>query len=557
VGQWKKRKDSAGKRGKKEPTVRADPGMQGSEVELKLDRKLLKRGWYFQKSEADRVCIFFEQWLRHSKGKWAGESFKLELWQKAKLRRLFGWRRPDGTRRYRRTAWWLPRKNGKSTLAAGSDLFLLVADNEPGAEVYSAASSEEQAGAVFNEAKRMVRASEPLSELTETFKKSIFVPSTLSKYQVLSAKPDSKHGLNVHGIVIDELHTLRDRELYDVLTSASAAREQPMEFLISTAGSDIGSFAYEVWDYSLKVRDGILEDPEFLPVVYCAEEGDDWQHESTWKKANPNYGISVSKAFLKGELKKCEGMPGRVAAFKQLYLNLWTQDVAAWLEIEAWRECGVPGITIDRYKGRKCYIGLDLSLTKDITAMAMVFPNEDGTVDALMRFWCPAENAQKRAKNDRVQYPLWIQQGHIKPTPGNTVDYKYIRREIQEVGKIVDVQEIAYDRWKAIELSLQLQDEDGFTMVEFGQGTKSMLAPTAELERLILSREITHDGNPCMEWMVSNVVVQTDAAGNMKPNKAKSRERIDGVVALVMALGRSSLGTQTSSVYETRGLTRL
>ena len=558
MGRFKQRERGACKFGKNELALRPDPGMQGTEVELKLDRQLLKRGWYFQKSEADRVCIFFEEWLRHSKGKWAGTAFKLQPWQRARLRRLFGWRRKDGTRRYRRTAWWVPRKNGKSTIAAGVALFLLVCDNEPGAEVYSAASNEEQAGAVFNEAKRMVRASEPMSELTETFTKSIFVPSTLSRYQVLSAKPDSKHGLNVHGIVIDELHALKDRELYDVLTSASAAREQPMEFLISTSGSDIGSFAYEIWDYSVKVRDGILEDPEFMPVVYCAEDGDDWQHESTWKKANPNYGVSVSKTFLKGELKKCEGMPGRISAFKQLYLNIWTQDVAAWLDLDAWIECAVPGIKdLERYRGRKCYGGLDLSKTTDLSAFALVFPNDDGTVDVLMWFWCPADSAQKRAKKDRVQYPLWIQQGHITATPGNVVDYRHIRKAIQEISLSVDLQEIAYDRAFASELVQRLQDDDGITMVEFGQGFLSMSAPTSELERLITAREITHDGNPCMNWMVSNVVVKMDEAGNIKPNKAKSRERIDGVVALIMALGRSSVRVDTSSVYETRGLTRL
>ncbi len=553
-----KRKGITKRAGRSRTNFQADPGLQGSEVELRLDRKLIKRGWWFDVGLADHFVEFVENLLRHSKGRWAGQPVRLEPWQRRSLRRLFGWRKPDGSRRYRRSAWWIPRKNGKSFIASCVALYLTVGDKENGAEVYSAASEKEQAKIVFAEAKNMVEASDPLTAMTESFKDSIFMPTSRSRYSAVSAKPGSKHGLNVHGVILDELHAFKDRELYDVLTSASGARLQPMEFAISTVGSDIGSFAYEVWDYSVKVRDGVLEDPEFLPVIYAADEGDDWRHPSTWAKANPNLGVSITKKFLEGELKKCEGMPGRVAAFKQLYLNLWTQDVAAWLDLDAWIECALPGIkNLERYRGRKCFGGLDLSKTTDLSAFALVFPNDDGTVDSLIWLWCPADSAQKRAKKDRVQYPLWIQQGHITATPGNVVDYRHIRKEIQAISAMVDLQEIAYDRVFASELVQRLQDDDGITMVEFRQGFLSLAAPTAELERLITARQITHDGNPCMNWMVSNVVVKMDEAGNIKPNKAKSRERIDGVVALIMALGRSSVRVGTSSVYETRGLTRL
>lgn len=527
--------------------------MQGSAVEQALDRKLERLGNWFDAELADRAQIFFEHYINHSSGKWAGQSFRLEPWQLRIIRRLFGWCRTDGTRRYRRLLLWVPRKNGKSTLASGIALFLLFADGEAGAQVYAAAGNKEQAEIVFGEGKNMVRASAELEDRAEILKNSIFVPDTLSRFQAISSKAHTKHGLSPHGVICDEIHVWPDRELYDVLTSASGARRQPMEVVISTAGSDIGSFGHELFDTALKLRDGILEDPATLAQVFCAEPDDNWEDPAVWRKANPNLGVSISEDYLRSELEKVKQTPGRLAAFKQMYLNIWSQDVKAWLSIDAWRKCGGKRLSWAKFKGRRCYGGLDLSSTTDLSSLELVFPDQDDTFDVVSFFWCPEDKAQYRAKVDRVQYPLWIQQGHIKATPGNAVDYAYIVTTIAGLLPQIDLVELAYDPWNASGVAQELQDEHGVRMVEFRQGFKSMSEPSKLLERLILSRRIRHDGNPVLTWMVSNVVVDVDPAENIKPNKAKSRERIDGVVGLVMALGRASLD-EGPSVYEQRGM---
>mgnify|MGYP001272958721 CR=1 FL=1 len=533
-----------------------DPGETGSEVELRLDAKLRRKGYFFDRIHADHVCYFFENCLRHSKGRWAGKPLRLRPWQRARLRRLFGWRKPDGTRRYCRTYWWIPRKNGKSTIAAGLVLYLAFADGEPGAEVYSAASEKDQARIVFDEASAMVDQSPMLKSMIETFQTSLFQPSTRSSYKVVTSKGGSKHGFNVHAAVIDEIHVVKDPALYEVLTSGTGSREQPMEIVISTAGDNIAHFSHEMWEFTIRCRDGKHEDPEFMAVVYCADEGDDWEHESTWRKANPNYGVSVFKERIRSDLLKCKGMPGRIAHFKQVHLNLWTQSVKAWLDVSAWRDLAVPGLKLEAYRGRRCYAGLDLSKTKDLTALSLVFPNDDTdrTFDVLMRFWCPEAQIGARSRNDNAQYQLWADQGHIIPTPGNVVDYKRVREDIEAIAGVVTIEELAYDKAFAGEI-VQLLQEFGLTMVDFGQGFMSMATPTAELERRILGQLLTHDGNPVMDWNVQNVIVRTDPAGNIKPDKSKSRERIDGVVAAIMAIGRATLRRDSSSVYETQRVT--
>lgn len=534
-----------------------DPGLQGSHIERVQDGLLLRNGYYFSVAAADHVCNFIETFLIHSKGEWAGQPVVLEPWQRAKLRRLFGWKRPDHLRRYRRSWWWIPRKNGKSTLAAAVGLYLTIADGEFGAEVYSAASEKEQAKIVFEEGKNMVVASPDLAAACVTYKDAIRFVETGSVYRVLSAKAGTKHGLNVHGVIIDEVHTLANRALYDVLTTASGSRRQPLEFIISTAGDDIGSFAYELWEYSLKCRDGVFEDPEFLPVVYAADPGDDWRDVETWKEANPNLGVSKKLDSMKSEMTKVEGMPGEIAKFKQLHLNIWTQGVKKWLDVELWRKCIDKSLSLAKFAGRKCWGGLDLSKTTDLSSLALVAPNEDGTWDAVVIYWCPEENAEIRAKRDRVQYPKWITERHIRATPGNVVDYDKIRDAVVEIANAANIQDIGFDRQYATGLVQELQDDHGITMAEFGQGYLSMAAPTAMLERLVLSKKIHVDANPVTTWQASNVVVVKNAAGDIKPHKDKSRERIDGIVALVMALGRASVGNTTDSVYEEGGVKTL
>lgn len=540
-----------------------DPGMQGTPLQLKQDRALEKQGYWFDKAAADHFCEFSERYCRHSKGKWAGQPIILAPWQRKHLRRLFGWRRPNGTRRYRRAFWEVPRKNGKSTVLSVVMNYLTEADGEPGARVYSAANDKEQAKEVFDEAKNMVNASPELSTRTIVYKDSISVPTTNSVYRVLSGRTTGKHGLNVHGIGLDEVHEMKDRELYDTLTTAQGSRRQPLEFVITTSGYDRHSLCYELHDYAMKCIEGIIEDHEFLPVVYAAGEHDDWKSEETWKKANPNYGVSLDVEYFQSEFRKACQSPGRENAFKRLHLNIWTEQAKRWLDIEDWKGCRSRVLDLADLAGRECYAGLDLSKTTDLSALVMLFPwTPDEELEfggpgyhIVPRFWVPEESADKRSKRDRVPYPTWIKQGYITATPGNVVDYRYIRKDIVEISQQVQLLEIAYDRWSATELVQNLQDDDGLTMVQFGQGFVSMAAPTAELERLVTARRINHMAHPVLRWMASHVVVSQNPAGDIKPDKAKSRERIDGIVALVMALGRASVRASGISVYESRGVT--
>jgi phage terminase large subunit-like protein len=490
----------------------------------------------FDTESAERPIRFFREYLHHVKGEWAGQPFVLLPWQAELVWTLFGWRRLDGTRRYRTCYVEVPRKNGKSSLAACIGLYLLFADNEPGAEVYSAAADREQAAIVFDTARQMVGDAPALAKRSQTYRRSIIVPSTASSYKVLSSEAYTKDGLNAHGIIFDELHAQPNRELWDVLTTSVGARRQPLIFAITTAGYDRNSICWEVHDYACKVRDGIIQDDSFLPIIYAADKDDDWTNLDVLGKVNPSLGSTVKLEYLAQECRKAQETPGYQNPFKRLHLNIWTEQETRWLDMAKWDDCGG---TLDpaELEGQPCYAGLDLSSTTDITALVLVFP-QAAHYAVLSYFWVPAENIRRRAERDRVPYPLWAQQGHIEATEGNVVDYDIIRSRINELNQRYHIREIAIDRWNSTQLQTQLQG-DGLTVVQFGQGFASMTGPSKELEKLVLGKRIQHGENPVLRWMVSNVAVRQDAAGNLKPDKEKSTEKIDGVVALIMGLGRA------------------
>jgi len=509
--------------------------------------------FWFDEEEADRACEFFKRFLRHSKGQWAGQPLELSDWQRDDIiRPMFGWKRKDGTRKYRRVYIEIPRKNGKSTLSAGIALYMLFCDREAGAEIYSAAADRDQARIVFDVAKSMVYGHKKLDGIAAVFKNSIAISKSEAVYRVLSADAGTKHGLNAHGIIFDELHTQKNRELWDVLTTSTGSRKQPLIVAITTSGWDKHSICYEMHDYASKVRDGIIEDPYFLPVIYAAGESDDWTKPEIWHKANPGLGISVSEEYLSQECKRAVEVPGYTNTFKRLHLCIWTEAESRWLDSVAWEECALP-VDAEKLEGRECYAGLDLSTTTDISALVLVFPDDDGGYDALSYFWVPEENIRKRSERDKVPYDVWKRQGHIEATPGNVVDYDYIQHKIRELSKKFNIREIAYDRWNSSQLVNNLMAENA-PMVEFGQGFASMSAPSKELEKIVTGRQLRHGANPVLTWMANNVVVQEDPAGNLKPAKNKSVERIDGIVALIMALGRATVSTEpVKSIWETEG----
>ena len=516
-------------------------------------------GFWFDESAAEMAAEFFSRYLTHVKGEWAGQPLDLSEWQKDRIiHPLFGCKRPDGTRRYRTAYIEIPRKNAKSTMCAGIALLLLFADKEPGAEIYSAAADREQAAIVFDAAKQMVEASPELRKRCEIYRRSIVIPATGSSYKVLSADAFTKHGLNAHGIIFDELHAQPNRELWDVLKTSTGARRQPLVVAITTAGYDRHSICWEQHDYAEKVRDGVIQDTSFLPVIYAAGPEDDWKNPETWAKANPGLGISIKPEYLAQEAKRAAEVAAYENTFKRLHLNIWTEQSERWLALDKWDACGEGIVNPDELEGRFCYAGLDLASTTDIAAFVMVFPHEDGLSSVLARFWVPEEGIRKRAHRDRVPYDLWAKQGHITPTEGDVIDYDQIRADIAELAKLYNIREIAFDRWGAAQISTQLQG-DGLTVVPMGQGFASMSPPTKELEKLILGRQLRHGGNPVLRWMASNVAVKQDPAGNLKPAKDKSAERIDGIVALIMAIDRASRheAADGESVYDTRGVLTL
>lgn len=506
------------------------------------------RGLRFDRRAAERVLTFFG-FLRHSKGEWAGQPFVLSPWQEFLVWTIFGWKRADGLRRFRTAYTEIARKNGKSTLAAGVGLYLLFGDDEPGAEVYSAATKREQARIVFDEAKRMVLASGGLRRHIQPVYGSLTVQKTHSRFLPLASEEDSLDGLNVHGALIDELHAHRTRGVYDVLDTATGARRQPLVFTITTAGFDRTSVCWELHDYAQKVLEATVEDDSFFAFVAGIDEADDWTDESAWAKANPNLGVSVKLDDLRRKAAKAQHLPAAQNAFRRLHLNEWTQQDERWLDLALWDE--QPPIEEAVLEGRTCYAGIDLSSTTDISALVLVFPLDDGSFAALARFYVPGHELRQRATKDRIDYPALVRSGHLVATEGDIIDYDRVRADVNELGTRYRIREIAIDRWNATQLTTQL-DGDGFTMVPFGQGFASMAAPTKALQEILVARRLRHGGQPLLRWMAGNVAVRQDPAGNLKPDKAKSTGRIDGIVALIMGLGRAQL--HRPRAYESRGV---
>jgi phage terminase large subunit-like protein len=500
--------------------------------------------YVFDEAAAQRVIDFFG-FLHHSKGEWGGQAFVLEPWQQAHCWILFGWVHAEtGLRRFRTAYDEIARKNGKSTLAAGIGLYLFFADAEPGAEVYTAATKRDQARIVHGEAVRMVQASAALRARIGVVKDNLHVLATHSKFEPLGADSDTMDGLNIHGAVVDEVHAHKTRGVVDVLETATGARRQSLIFYITTAGYNRLSVCWELRDYSTKVLDGVVDDETWFAWVCAIDEGDDWQDERVWGKANPNLGVSVKLDDLRRKAKKARELPGAQNAFRRLHLNEWTEQADRWLDLELWDRNTGRAYTLADLAGRACLGGLDLASTTDVCALELLFPpeedaDEDEDVYAVLSFfWAPKDTIRERTRKDRVPYDVWHRDGFLLGTEGNVVDYDAIREHLRELAEVVEIRELAYDRWNASQLVTDLQG-DGFTCVPIGQGFASMTAPTRELEKLLLSGRIAHGGHPVLRWMATNVAVEQDAAGNLKPSKKKSTEKIDGIVALVMAIARA------------------
>lgn len=503
----------------------------------------------FSPDAASHVVEFIERYLVQTTGEWSGEPFMLMDWQRHGIfEPLFGTLNSEGFRQYRTAFVEVPRKNGKSTIAAAVALYLLIGDDEDGAEIYGAAQDRDQAGIVFRTAAEMVRRSPILSKHVKVIDSTKRITFKDRFYRVIAADAAGSHGYNAHGIIFDEVHTQKSRDLWDVLQTSKGARRQPLTFAITTAGHDRNSICYELHDYALKVQKGLIDDPTFFSYVKSAPSNADWGSPDVWREANPGYGVTIKESYLAEQAARAREVAAYENTFRNLHLNQWTQQATRWLQIEKWDACLRP-VDEKELLRKPCYAGLDLAQTTDIAALVLVFPLADGSYHVQPHFWVPEERIRERSKRDRVPYETWAKQGLIEATSGNVIDYRHIRMKIDELAKKYRIIEIGYDPWNATEIVQWLID-GGMEMVPVRQGWASMSPPMKAMEALILQQRLAHDGNPVLRWMADNLVVKVDPAGNLKPDKERSQEKIDGMVALLMGLDRAVRSPERTSVYE-------
>jgi phage terminase large subunit-like protein len=507
-------------------------------------------------------AVNFISMLKHTTGEWYGKPFRLIPWQETIIRDIFGIVDKDGYRQFRTAYVEIGKKNGKSELAAAVALYLLFADGEAGAEVYSCAADINQASIVFNTAKSMVEQCGDLDNLAKLVPstKRIYFPHTNSVYRVLSSETKSKQGFNVSGLIFDELFAQQTRALFDTMTKYTGdARRQPLYFLITTAGRDKTSICYEQHQKALDIATGRKIDPTFYPAVFGIQDGDDWEDEAVWRRVNPSIDVTIPYETVKSAYEQAKQNPAEESHFRQFRLNEWCNADVRWMPMDKWDACG-EDFDESEFEGRDCYAGLDLSSTGDLTSLVLVFPPADGDTKytILPYFWLPEEVIDLRTRRDHVPYETWMRQGVFYTTAGNVVDYDWI---VAFIGKLTDrfrIREIAYDRYGAEKIRRDLEElgaEHGFVVFPFGQGYLSMSPPSKDLFQYVMEHKIRHGRHPVLDWNMGNVIVDQDAAGNIKPNKQKSTEKIDGAVAMIMGFARATIGGGIpDSVYNHRGI---
>lgn len=523
-----------------------------------------ERGLWHDPEAASAVVQFF-RFLRHFEGDFAGRPIALEPWQEFRVWNVFGWMRADGTRRFRAAYNEIARKNGKSTEAAGIGLYGLLGDGELGPQCYSGAVNKRQARDVLHsKAEKYVRKSPSLAKALNIAK----VTGTIScdandgKYEPLGKDSDTQEGFNPHFALLDELHAHPDGSVYEVIDSAFGARSQPLMWIVTTAGFDSACFCYEQRKYATAVLEGAIEDDTFFAIIYTIDEDDNWEDEACWYKANPNLRISVDLDDMRRMAEKAKKQPSAKNNFLTKKLNVWTSQAVAWTNIGQWKQ-SPPAIPEAELIGLPCYSGLDLSTNTDLTALVHLFPLDDDLLAVLPRLWIPADNIRERERRDAALYQTWVEEGLVTATPGNVIDYKRVMADIEADAQRFDIQQLGFDRWNFEPIRQRLIEGDirEERMIAFGQGYASMSAPMKKLEELYLAHKLIGLNHPVLLWMAGNVQAETDPAENIKPVKSKdrklSRKRIDGIVALIMAIGLWSTKQQPASVYDSRGILSL
>ena len=545
-------------------------------ITLALKRKPAVEGAFFCEKTARKAIEFFPKYIRLTEGRWAGKPFDLLYWQKLAVAEFFGWKcQNEGSRIvrvYRRLIIWIPRKNGKTEFMAGIALLVMVGDNEGGVQGYSIAKDKSQAELVFNKMAAMITLSPELSKWLTPFKQAISCPRLRGFFKPLSGQPDGKHGLSAHLVCGDEVHEWKDKALCQFVHQSTGAREQPVEIYISTAGTITKGYGYEFWEESQKIQKGIYSDPRSLIIVYAATDQDDWADEATWRKANPSLGHTLSLDYFRAEFKKAQENPLLENDFRRYHLNQWVGQETRWVPLEMWdknRDTRFWGddpsrcwsaekeaLLIERLRGRPCYGGIDLSSTRDLSALVWIFPpQEEGERTILLpRFWLPQETIAKRVNNDRVEYDLWIKQGALRVTTGNVVDYDFIEQCVLDDAQIFDVRGVGVDPFNATQFTVSLNGR-GINVEMVRQSYLNISPPMKELERLVFCESLDHGGHPVLRWNMWNMAFDTDPNGNIKPAKNKAREKIDGIVAAIMGIGlmNRDAAPPAPSVYEERG----
>lgn len=536
-----------------------------------------RRGLHFDENAADHIIDFFAEFLVFYEGDFDGLSFLLTPNQKFVVGSLFGWKRKDGLRRFRTAYVEQAKGQGKSPLAAGIGLYGLGFDDEPGSEIYSAATTRNQAGVLFRDARLYAEASESLQEIFIINQYNIAYLEGNSFFRPVSSEKRGLDGPKPHFGLIDEIHEHRDDTVVRKISAGTKTRRQPLIFEITNAGYDRHSICYQHHDYTAKILEGIIKNDAWFGLMTgldvcesCEKDGktipqdgckkcDDWRDPKVWEKANPNlkYLGKPFKDYLKRQVAEAKAMPSQENIVKRLNFCIWTEAISKWLAVDKWNACNFPVDAVALH-GRTCYGGLDLSSNIDLTAWVLVFPpeKEDGLYEILCRFFLPEDNMAERVKRDKVPYDVWARQGFITLTPGNIIDYAFILHQIEKDMTDYQIAELAFDRWGSHKITTDLQElgfeiEGKRSLIQFGQGYASMSPPTKEVETMVLKGNLAHGGNPVLSWCVSNVAIRTDPAENIKIDKEKAIDRVDGAVALVMAIGRAMLrGGQEKSVYE-------
>nr|DAX25056.1 MAG TPA: Large Terminase [Caudoviricetes sp.] len=518
-----------------------------------LDRAL-DRGRYFDKKAAMRAIHFIEK-LKHTKGEWAGQRFRLEPWQQFVLWNIFGWKNADGTRRFRYAYIEIARKNGKTALSAGIGLYMLFADGESRPEVYSAATVKDQAKICFSDAVEIVKATDLKNYLTP-YRNSIVYELKGGTMKPLSSDYGTHDGLNPSCGIIDEFHAHKDSGMFDVIKSAFGARRQPLMFIITTAGFDKSGVCYAYRENVIKVLRGVNEDDSLFGIIYTLDDKSEWDDPKMWIKANPNLGVSLSADYLADQVKDAKNRPEAVRNVMTKNVDLWVDAERTWILDDVWLKCIGTTAPAD-LKGCACWGGLDLSNVSDITAYVLLF-HENDRFQLLPHFWIPEEKMLEKIRKENINYDKWAAEGYVTVTPGNVIDYDFVEADILRIVADYDLRTSAYDRWNSSQTIIDLQNE-GMACNPFGQGYGSMSAPTKEFEKLVLTGKIEHFGNPVLRWMLASTLVKTDPAGNIKPDKEKSTQKIDGIVAAIMALGEwmTAQADDESNPYENRGLLTL